>query len=487
MRMLGAALAAAARRSSRLRRRRRRAAIRPMPKAPSAALARYVRTLASDPKDFGSLIGAGKAALELGDTQAAAGFFARADEVNPRSPLPQAGMGAVSVANGEAQAALPYFTRAQQLGAPVAIIRLRPRPRLRLARPAGEGAGRLSRRAGRPDGDEARRRLALSLAISGDKAGALQTLAPLMAKGDAAAARARAFVCALTGDSNGAMVAIDAAMPGSWARVPPFLQKLPGLNAGAEGGRGQPRHFPGRRATRPTPIRRRSRITACRRRRRQRRHRSPVGDRRFADQPRPRPSRHRRRSRRAGRARRRRSRLPTVRRSAQSAAPAKSASGSPPGKIWLQLASGPNAAALPSQFDRLKSHNRELMDGIKGYVAKSPDRVAAGDRAVPRHLGRADLRRGPRTRSASTLSAGPIPNPTRLCHSARNEPSHGRRRAAFAVARPASSRTGIRPARPARHLPARPRPHRPFASPSAACATRPRCSSPPTATISASA
>ena len=83
----------------------------------SAALARYVRTLAQDPKDFQSLIGAGRAALEIGDTQAAAGFFARADEVNPRSPLPQAGMGAVSVANGDAKAAMPYFTRAQQLGA----------------------------------------------------------------------------------------------------------------------------------------------------------------------------------------------------------------------------------------------------------------------------------------------------------------------------------------------------------------------------------
>src|SRR5262249_29724090 len=91
----------------------------PYDESPAAALARYVRTLASDPNDFQSLIGAGKAALELGDAQAAAGFFARADDVDPRSPLPQAGMGAVSVANGNPQAALPYFRRAQQLGARV--------------------------------------------------------------------------------------------------------------------------------------------------------------------------------------------------------------------------------------------------------------------------------------------------------------------------------------------------------------------------------
>src|SRR3954465_5543343 len=83
----------------------------------SAALARYVRTLASDPRDFTTLIGAGRAALELGDPQAAAGFFARADDVNPRSPMPQAGMGAVSVASGDANAAMPYFPRAMQLGA----------------------------------------------------------------------------------------------------------------------------------------------------------------------------------------------------------------------------------------------------------------------------------------------------------------------------------------------------------------------------------
>jgi Flp pilus assembly protein TadD len=85
-------------------------------------LARYVRDLAADPKDFTSLIGAGRAALALGDTEAAAGFFARADDVNPNSPLPQAGMGAVSAMNGDPQASLPYFERAQQLGATLATI-----------------------------------------------------------------------------------------------------------------------------------------------------------------------------------------------------------------------------------------------------------------------------------------------------------------------------------------------------------------------------
>src|SRR4051812_33885476 len=189
----------------------------PYDETATAALARYLRTLASNPRDFTSLIGAGRAAVELGDGQAAAGFFARADEVNPRSPLPQAGMGAVSVINGEAQAALPYFARAQQLGATLATIGCdRGLAYDLLGRQADAQADYRAALKG-PDGDEARRRLALSLAISGDRNGALQALAPLSAKSDVGAARTRAFVLALTGDSAGAMVAINAAMPGNSA------------------------------------------------------------------------------------------------------------------------------------------------------------------------------------------------------------------------------------------------------------------------------
>ena len=198
----------------------------------TAALTRYLHTLASDPKDFASLIGAGRAALELGDAQAAAGFFARADDVNSRSPLPQAGMGAVSVLSGEPQAALPYFNRAEQLGA----TRVDPGCDRGLAydlmgRQADAQSEYRAALTG-PDGDEARRRLALSLAISGDRSEALSTLSPLVAKGDVAAGRARAFVLALAGDTNAAMVAINAAMPGSSASLAPFLQRLPSLQSG---------------------------------------------------------------------------------------------------------------------------------------------------------------------------------------------------------------------------------------------------------------
>src|SRR4051794_13290498 len=201
----------------------------PYNEGPGAALARYIRTLASDPRDFGSLIGAGKAALELGDPQAAAGFFARADEVNARSPLPQAGMGAVAVANGEPQAALPYFKRAQQLGMPVTdFVCDRGLAYDLLGQQTQAQADYRTALTG-ADADEARRRLALSLAIGGDRNGALQILAPLSAKGDSNVVRVRAFVLALTGDTASAMSAINAALPTSSTSLAPFIQRLSSL------------------------------------------------------------------------------------------------------------------------------------------------------------------------------------------------------------------------------------------------------------------
>jgi cell division protein FtsN len=44
-------------------------------------------------------------------------------------------------------------------------------------------------------------------------------------------------------------------------------------------------------------------------------------------------------------------------------------------KVWLQLASGATAEALPSHFQRLKSRNRDLLEGISGYIAQEESKV----------------------------------------------------------------------------------------------------------------
>ena len=337
----------------------------PYDETATAALARYVRTLASSPSDFGTLIGAGKAALEIGDTQAAAGFFARADEINPKSPLPQAGMGAVSVANGEPLGALPYFERARQLGAPLASFGCDRGLAFDLLGRQAEAQADYRAALGGRDSDETRRRLALSLAISGDRAGALEALAPLLSKRDAGAGRARAFVLALTGDSAGAMTAIDGAMPGSWSTVSPFLQRLPALNAGQKAAAVNLGIFPdaGDTAVAYSAPTTNAVVAAVS---------ESIPTERLAGvdaliNPSPPPA------------------APQVAYAAppkpKVAAPAAAvAATSAPltriqaKKIWLQLASGLNAEALPSQFHRIKSKNRNLFDGISGYVAKGADR-----------------------------------------------------------------------------------------------------------------
>jgi hypothetical protein len=270
-------------------------------------------------------------------------------------------MGAVSVANDEPNAAMPYFNRALSLGAPIAMIACDRGLAWDLLGQQSKAQADYRAALNGPDATEARRRLALSLAISGDKAGAMETLAPLAARGDSAAGRVRAFVLALSGDSRGAMVSFDAAMPGSWSQVSPFLQRLPSLRPGEKAAAvnlgifpdaGAPQYassvvasYYAARAT--TPPRADSLASI------EEQLREPGSEPGAAPTP----------VQVAYSA-------PPARRQA---APSKPAAEQP--KLWLQLASGPKAKALPEQFHRLKSRNRDLFDGIGGYVAQSPDRA----------------------------------------------------------------------------------------------------------------
>ena len=198
---------------------------------PAAALARAVRTLAQSPRDFPALINAGRAALDLGDTQAAIGFFGRAEDVRPSDPAPKIGMGAATVAGGDAAGALRWFAQAQGMGATAAAIGAdRGLAQDLIGNQAAAQADYRAALAG-PEADEARRRLALSLGISGDRTGAFSILQPLLLRRDPAAQRIRAFVLALVGDERGASAAIDSAMPGSGGRMAGFFRLLPSLSA----------------------------------------------------------------------------------------------------------------------------------------------------------------------------------------------------------------------------------------------------------------
>lgn len=199
--------------------------------SPADVLARNVRALATSPRDLGSLIGAGQAAVETGDTQAALAFFARAEEVAPNNGQVKAGMGSAFVQAVQPQAALKFFADAASLGVPVQSFakdrglaydmvgdQVRAQADYALAMARGPDA-------------ETERRLALSKAIGGDQAGALAVLDGQVKRHDPAGWRARAFVLALTGDSAAAELAVQAAMPGQARAMLPFLTRLPQLSA----------------------------------------------------------------------------------------------------------------------------------------------------------------------------------------------------------------------------------------------------------------
>jgi hypothetical protein len=200
------------------------------PESPGTALSRHIRILAGNPRDFNSLIGAGRAALELGDVQTAAGFFGRAEEVNPNAPAAKAGLGAAMAHMGDADGAIYYFDQATRLGASALTVALD----RGLARDlngdlaAAQTDYRLA--IASLNSDEARRRLALSLAIGRDRSGAMAAIQPLLNRRDPAAQRTRAFVLALVGDPTGAAQAIEAVIPGGSARFAPFIRYLPQLS-----------------------------------------------------------------------------------------------------------------------------------------------------------------------------------------------------------------------------------------------------------------
>ncbi|QNM82538.1 hypothetical protein H8M03_11100 [Sphingomonas sabuli] len=334
------------------------------------ALARNVHILADDPHNFASLIAAGKAALQLGDAQSAAGFFGRAEEINANSPLAQAGMGAALVATGDPQGALTYFNRALQLGA--SVVSFGCDRGLAFDLLGKQAAAQTDYRAALngPDRDEARRRLALSLAISGHKTQAMETLQPLVQRRDTGALRVRALALAVSGDIAAANQALNFTMPGAAARMDPFFRRLPGLTTPQKAAAVHLGIFPGDGtavASRQLP--REDRLASI--------EQMLTATPSVAQPPAA-----------TGYS------LPVATVAERAAAPVRMASipdtrarvespntdliqtkriQSDPNsrKIWLQLASGSNGQAFTDEFNQIRSRKPSLFKGMGGYVAET--------------------------------------------------------------------------------------------------------------------
>jgi len=330
---------------------------------PGAALARNVRILAADPRNYQALLGAGQAALATGDAEAAIGFFGRASEADPASWVPKVGQGASLVQLMDPGAAMQSFTAAQRLGASQSAIALDRGLAYDLLGDQARAQVDYRIALTGTDPNEARRRLALSLAVSGRRADALAALDPLLARRDPAALRARAFVLALTGDTAGALSAVNAALPGLGGSMDPFLRRLSSLRPAEKIAAVHFGVMPGTGAPAPT-----SSIAAA--------VAGPPAD-RLADIDQllragtpqavpvaPPPS----------------APVPATVLPAASVATAvptlpRAATPAVKSRIWLQLASGSDAAALPAQFRRLANRSPDLFEKLSPYVAQDGGRT----------------------------------------------------------------------------------------------------------------
>lgn len=203
------------------------------PPAPDAdALAAEMRALAANPNDLAALLNAGDLALKLGDPTAAAGFFARAEKIDPRSGRQRAGTGSILLQLERPGEALRRFGDAEAYGYDPARYAADRGMAFDLVgdQARAQRDYRLALTRDRNDG-EVLRRYALSLAISGERDLALEQIDRLVRQSDRAAWRVRAFVLAMTGDVAGAEKIAGTMLPGGMAQnLTPFFQRLARLS-----------------------------------------------------------------------------------------------------------------------------------------------------------------------------------------------------------------------------------------------------------------
>ncbi len=201
--------------------------VQPAPGGASQALNGALTRLGRDPRDLAALIDAGTAALLMGDVDAAIGFFARADQLSPNNARVKAGLAGALVRSENPYDAIPLFAEADRAGGMDPM----------LASDRGLAydlvgdtvtAQRYYRQALAVAGnDETVRRLALSQAIAGDRAGMEATLSPLLQRQDKAAWRTRAFALGILGKPEEAVAIANQSMPADLANgIAPYLRYL---------------------------------------------------------------------------------------------------------------------------------------------------------------------------------------------------------------------------------------------------------------------
>jgi len=210
-----------------------REVVQPLPSPAVERLNRALMDLARRPKSLDSLLEAADASLAVNDYDAAVGFYGRAANIAPGDPRVKLGTARVYLLSGRPVAALPMFAAAQSAGAAAAEVLIDRGLALDMVGQQDEAQEAYARVLElQPANAEARRRLALSQAISGDADAFAETLSPLLEARDFAAFRVRAFGLAILGEAERAAAIADAVMPPDLAgRISPFLAFMPRLTS----------------------------------------------------------------------------------------------------------------------------------------------------------------------------------------------------------------------------------------------------------------
>ena len=199
-----------------------RAVVQPLPPASVTELNSALRRLARNSRDVDALLDAGTASLKVNDVDAAIGFFGRAEELSPSNPRVKIGLAAAYTRKQRPLDALRLFDEAEAAGASTADLASDRGLAYDLVGDNASAQRQYQIALSRGDDPEARRRLALSHAIAGDRVGFEQALAPLVAKADSASYRTRAFGMAILGEETEAVAIAEAVMPRNLpARIPP--------------------------------------------------------------------------------------------------------------------------------------------------------------------------------------------------------------------------------------------------------------------------
>ncbi|MEM7688000.1 MAG: tetratricopeptide repeat protein [Pseudomonadota bacterium] len=208
-----------------------RPVVQPLPPQDTQRLNRALVELAKRPRSVPALIEAGNAALAVTDLDAAIGFYKRVTEIEPENEAATLGLARVYMRSGRPVRALLYFDAAKSRGAgPLAIGSDFALTLDMLGDQASAQTTYITQIEASPKDDEARRRMALSFAISGNASAFEATLRPLIDRRDFAAFRARAFGLAIMGEQERAAAIADAVMPRALAqKVTPYLEFMPRL------------------------------------------------------------------------------------------------------------------------------------------------------------------------------------------------------------------------------------------------------------------